>query len=235
MKKILAYILLLAFGMSLCACDVDMSGIVSNVLPTEEHTKAIQIIAPLDIYAAVPQAAGNVNLTVQEGYKLIHDLNSDDYPYSRYYDPYSSSWWRIDIVPMLLESDMQDRTMSYAARTNFSGFFERNTKYLGMYATNDKFFSWRGEYNLPQSVMQIERPEHIWVDILIKADGKVVGFAVLEIVDWIWNGTYRKNAYAIEDRYTEYYPLIDGQFQEVTEEFAWQRIEQYHRYAESAN
>ena len=73
------------------------------------------------------------------------------------------------------------------------------------------------------------------MDILIKADGKVVGFAVLEIVDWIWNGTHRKNAYAIEDRYTEYYPLIDGQFQEVTEEFAWQRIEQYHRYAESAN
>jgi hypothetical protein len=35
-----------------------------------------------------------------------------------------------------------------------------------------------------------------------------------------------------EKETTLYYPLIDGQFQEISEDFVWQPIAQYHKYAE---
>ena len=232
MKRLLSLLLILAVGIGLCACRADMTDANPTTQPTEEQLKAIQIIAPFDIYQADSQAAGNVQLSVQEGYKLIQDINSDDYPYKRYHDPYSSGWGWIDIVPMLLEADMQNRTMLYTAKTNYSGFYEGVSNYVGSEATDDVSIRWRLKDTLLSGSTSSERPEHIWVDILIQADGNIVGFAVLEIVDWIYNGNKLTDAYTIEDRYTEYYPLIDGQFQEIDEAFVWQRVEQYHQYAE---
>ena len=232
MKRLALWILILALAFSLCACKSSTSGSQVSSQPTETSTPAIEILAPLDIYGGNTPAGSNVNLTVQEGYKLIQDMNSDEYPYKRYFDPYSSRWGWIEIVPMLQEADMQNRTMLYTTKTNYSGFYKGVSEYIGPETTDDEFVRWRLHQTLLSGSDSNERPEHIWVDILIRADGNIVGFAVLELVDWIYNGNKLTDAYTIEDRYTEYYPLINGQFQDIDEDFVWQRIEQYHKFAE---
>ena len=233
-NKLLSVILLLAMAFSMCACRADMTSAGSATQPTNEQPKAIQIIAPVDIYEGKVSADSNINLTVQEGYKLIQDMNSDDYPYRRYYEYMSNALCQIDIVPVVLEAELQNKTMTYTARTNFSGFFKDVVQYIGKEVIDSTYFGWRGQREMPTGTEDTQRPEHIWVDILIKSDARVVGFAVLEIVDWHADCYWKEQGcYTIQDRYTEYYPLIDGQFQEIDEAFVWQRIEQYHKYAES--
>lgn len=233
MKKRLFLLLVLASIFVMCACKPGIpSGEVSSQPSTEGLLTPIQVIAPFNIYEDDAQATKNVNVTLQNSYKLIRDMDTDDYPYERRYLYMSSGYGYIDIVPEILEADMQGRAMLYTARTNFSGFFKRVSEYLGKETTHSSFVRWRGELEMPADARDTERPEHIWVDILIRADDKIIGFAVLEIVDWVENGKLVEGGYTIEDRYTEYYPLIDGQFQEISEDFVWQRIEQYHKYAE---
>lgn len=234
MKKLLLWIFVFVLSFTLCACKPGLSGGELSSQPTESPVPAIEILAPLDIYEGSAPANSNINLTVQEGYKLIQDINSDEYTYMRYYNPYSSAWWCIDIVPTLLETDLQNRSMSFTAKTNYSGFFKgAANEYLGKETTNNTFVRWLGEYSMPEGKEQIEKPEHIWIDILIKADGKIVGFVVLEIVTMELDGVTYEDGYMVDDRYTEYYPLVNDQFQEIDAEFVWQRIEQYHKYAES--
>ena len=231
MKQLLSLLLVLAAGLGLCACRADMSGAAPSI-PTEEQPKALQIIAPVDIYEGNAQAAGNVNLTVQEDYKLIQDMDSDDYPYKRHYEYLTSRWWNICITPIVLEDGIKDRTMAYTMKTNFSGFFNNFKEYQGKEISVEKFTNWCGPMDMPVDIQETEQPEHIWVDILIKADDHIVGFAVVEIVDWVRDGQLVEDGYTVADRYTEYYPLVDGQFQEVDEAVVWQRIEQYHKYAD---
>ena len=231
MKQTLSLILVVSFLLTLCACRADMTGAESSV-PTEEQPQPIQIIAPFDIYEGDAQAAGDVQLTVQEDYKLIQDMNSDDYPYMRHYEHLTSRWWQICICPIILEEDIKDRPMSYTMKTNFAGFFDNYKAYHGKEVSVEKFINWCGPMEMPVEATDTDRPQHIWVDILIKADDHIVGFAVIEIVDWVRDGKIVEDGYTVADRYTEYYPLIDGQFQEVDEEFVWQRVEQYHKYAE---
>ena len=234
MKKAVLWMLVLVLAFSLCACKSSSSGGEISSQPTEAPAPAIEILAPLDIYGGNTPADSNVKLTIQEGYKLIQDMGNDEYPYCHSYYAHSGRYGYIAIVPILLEADLQGRTMLYKAKTNLSGFFGSNADhfpYLGKEASHERYFNWRGEDLMPKDIRDTEKPEHAWVDILIIADDHVVGFAVLEIVHWdVFGSEY---SYTIEDRYTEYYPIINGEFQEIDEEFVWQRIEQYHNYASS--
>lgn len=233
MKRVLTYLLIMTLAFTMCACRTDLAGNLAQP-ETEPSTvtqpQPIQIIAPFDIYEADPQAAGNVQMMIHEGYKLIQDMGTDEYPYCHSYNLHTGAYGFIAIVPILLEADMQNCSMSYKAKTNLSGFFTSSFDYIGKEAAHERYFYWRGENAMPEQIRDTEKPEHIWVDILIKADDHIVGFAVLEIVPW--DMFVSEYSYTIEDRYTEYYTLIGGQFQEVDEDFVWQRIEQYHKYAQ---
>ena len=234
MKKTVLWTLVFVLAFSLCACHVHTADLDLGTEPTEYLPPAMQIIAPVDIYAGNPPENRRIDLTIQEGYKLIQDMDSDDYPYKRHYEYLSNSNFCICIRPMLLESDLENFTMSYTIRTNYSGLFNSNFKYLGKEEVVDKAVLWCGILQVPEVFRDLSKPDHIWVDILIKADDKVVGFAVVEIVDW-HTDCYLKDhggCYTVADRYSEYYPLVDGQLQDIDLKFVLQRIEQYHKFAE---
>ena len=246
MKQLLSLVLLFAIVLGIGGCrastyDAELSapsGENPSTEPTEPSVEpttealpqGIQIIAPLDIYEGDTEAAGDVNLTVQEGYTLIQSVETDDYRYNRYYNINSGAYGVMAIVPIVLEPIIQNCTLTYTAKTNFSGFYSRSPlTYKGKTDESKSGFNWRGSDVGPEEVKAEVRPEHIWVDIIIRANGNIVGFAVLEIVDWPGMG---ENCYMLADGYTECYRLIDSRFQTIDEEFVWQRIEQYHKYAE---
>ena len=242
MKQLLSLVLLFAIVLGIWGCRASTyySGVsVPSTEPTEpsvptESTEDpfqyIQIVAPVDIYEGNTPEGSNVLLTVQEDYKLIQDVTSEEYRYNRYYNVHSGAYGYISIVPIVLEPIIKSCSLQYTARTNFAGFYSANPlTYIGKTDESQYGFNWRGENVGPEEVRAEERPEHIWIDVLIRANGNIVGFAVLEIVDWPGQGEY---CYMLIDSYTEFYPLINSRFQPIDEEFAWQRIEQYHKYAE---
>ena len=249
MKKWISIIALLAIVFSLFGCQTSIYGPELSDPPTEEPStnpstapteaptapptepafQGIQIIAPFDICENAPEE-DNIHLIVQEGYKLIQSVETDEYRYSRYYNLKSGAYGFIEIVPIVLEPIIQSGSLTYTAKTNFSGFYSQSrVTYIGKTDESKHGFSWRGSNVGPEEVRAEERPEHIWVDIVIRANGNIVGFAVLEIVDWPGMG---EDCYMLVDSYSECYQLVNGRFQTIDEDFVWQRIEQYHQYAE---
>ena len=242
MKNLLTVILLFAIVLGIWGCRASTyySGVSApSTEPTEpsaptESTEDpfqyIQIVAPVDIYEGNTPEGSNVLLTVQEDYKLIQDVTSEEYRYNRYYNVHSGAYGFIEIVPIVLEPIIQSGSLTYTAKTNFSGFYSQSrVTYIGKTDESKHGFSWRGSNVGPEEVKAEERPEHIWVDIVIRANGNIVGFAVLEIVDWPGMG---EDCYMLVDSYSECYQLVNGRFQTIDEDFVWQRIEQYHQYAE---
>ena len=197
MKNLLTVILLFAIVLGIWGCRASTyySGVSApSTEPTEpsaptESTEDpfqyIQIVAPVDIYEGNTPEGSNVLLTVQEDYKLIQDVTSEEYRYNRYYNVHSGAYGFIEIVPIVLEPIIQSGSLTYTAKTNFSGFYSQSrVTYIGKTDESKHVFSWRGSNAGPEEVRAEERPEHIWVDIVIRANGNIVGFAVLEIVDW---------------------------------------------------
>ena len=256
-RRIIAGCLVVVLLLSLCACKSSLTETestipreldtpVTNTTPsefteptepsaptesTEDPFQYIQIIAPVDIFEGNLPEDSNILLTVQEGYKLIQSVETDEYRYSRYYDIFSGAYGFIDIVPIVLEPIIKNGNLTYTAKTNFSGFYSRSPiTYKGKTDESKYGFEWRGSNTGPEEVKAEERPEHIWVDIVIRANGNIVGIAVLEIVDWPGRG---EDCYMLIDAYSECYHLVNGRFQPIDEDFVWQRIEQYHKFAES--
>ena len=75
------------------------------------------------------------------------------------------------------------------------------------------------DIGLPDVMDQIGR---VWVDVVVKADGKIVGCTVFEMVMW------KDVMLTVEYVGSDYSPPADGQYQNISEEFVRQRIEAYH-------
>ena len=87
---------------------------------------------------------------------------------------------------------------------------------------NGEISSWRPGDDL-QNMKELYNPGAFYVYLLIYADDQPVGFGLLELSCLTTPGV----PYAVTLRRfrTICYPLVDGQFQNVTEEYLWEQIE----------
>ena len=195
----------------------------------------IHISAPFDIFAADPEAAGDVQMHVQEGYQFLKHLpeDSEDYGgYYLYYVEHTSLYNEILLWPGVLDEDVRFMPLTYEARTNYGALYNYSGKsldecYEGQQAMFVEFLRWKGISEVPKEE-RMEKPERIWIDIIVRANGCVVGFMVLEIVHW--DEYTMDESYTVLYRYSEGYQMIDGHYQNITEEFVNARIEACHQY-----
>lgn len=187
----------------------------------------LQIIAPFDIYAENPDAAGDVEVTVVEGYRL---LDNQSLPRFCSYDSMrlGNDYFTIQILPGILEDDLKNYAINYEVKTNYAGLFTARAGtegYVGKQTTCKTHIHWRGLDVVPEEERDQVMPDRIWVDMVVKILDDIVGLVVFEIVPW----EGRDDAFTIYYRYSEFYPMFDGRKQEVSEELVWQRIEAYHQ------
>ena len=195
----------------------------------------LRITAPFDFLADTPELTADLDMNIVDDYALIIDPHEGTSRHSLYYASHSSGYGYITIFPEIMETDIQNRVLAYETRTNFGGLFSTyKLIYAGKHTAFDSFILWCGDSDVPEED-RVKRPERCWIDLVVKVDETVVGMVVLEIVDWYAEFYQEGTApygMTIEYKYSEYYPLVDGQPQNITEDFAWQRVEAYHQYEE---
>ena len=205
---------------------------VPTSMPTEPAPIVLQIIAPDNSLEDYYVANYIAEMQIEEGYCLLENRSPKGYDY---YDPntLNNYGWSLQMLPGLLEESLIDMSIHYAARTNYGGFYTgitlKDEYYVGNQATFLKAIQWTGPFSLPATVPGQEKPDRVWLDLVVYAEDSVVGMIVFELVPY--NG--KEHTFTAAYRYSEYYPQVDGQFQEISEESAWQRIDAYHSFAEN--
>lgn len=199
----------------------------------------IQITSSQDVLEEDPAVC---QMNIVEGYHCV------DYPvvpdYSLYKDYYIYLPGSTENKCIYLDTGINDWDVSSTkdnctVRTNYGGFFEVDgvtggelATYWGQTAYPKYSFdlAWVGPYDIPDTnPSESEKPDRIWIDMIFRNGEYIVGFAIYEIVPW---GDHDEG-YTIVNAYDECYKLIDGHFQNITEEFVNARIEAYHQYAEN--
>lgn len=93
---------------------------------------------------------------------------------------------------------------------------------------NGEMFFWRRElpddyFYDPEFSLQamLEGESGLYMQVLIRADGNIVGFTVFEMICM----DQQMQFYGVTMRESVYYPKVDGQFQPITEEYVQEQIQ----------
>lgn len=148
--------------------------------------------------------------------------------------------YELAITPVVSEDDLQDYRITFEVSTEYGllvGNYHNREKYksyadaeMGKRANieNGETLYWEGHELNPDGESRykgIEPGENtIYVELIIKADKHIIGYAIFEIVPVDGWG---ENAYTAVLVHSVYYPIVDGQFQTISEEFVRQEIENY--------
>ena len=148
----------------------------------------------------------------------------------------SSLYWAICFTPEILETDLQNAAVTYDVRVNYGEmihFDKDDMRYVqdgnhAVYAAGQTFL-WQGhdlwcmttdELGLVEVLAQVGG---VWIDVVVKVDDNIVGCAVFEIIP------YQNFGLTAQYVCSEYYPQINGRYQEITEEFVQKRLEAIHQ------
>lgn len=207
--------------------------------PTEPENTAIVVVAQTwRPFLEDATEFGEVNFNEVDAYHL---LKCEFEGTNAVYGGLSSSlYWGIQFAPQLLEQNLRNADVTYDVRVNYGALshlvetgnwkdsYTVDDGQHGVYPT-DQTFSWKGhdlwgmttdELGLPDVLVQVGG---VWVDIVVKVDDNIVGCAVFEIVPY--------QNFGLTARYvcSEYYPQVNGRYQNITEEFVQKRLEACHQ------
>ena len=204
-----------------------------SVAPNPVQTTII-VTAPYDISIASPDTYGDTMLCVQDGYQFLEFITEKHEDYNAkylYYYPNSSYYSEILIWAAVTDADIQFMPLTYEARTNYGALYNYTAKYYldryeGQEAQYVHYVNWQQKHSGSEPVRE-EQPDHVWIDVVARANGCIVGFMVLEIIPW----PERPDGFTVRYCYSEGYLMQDGHYQNITEEFVNARIEAYHNYA----
>ena len=228
------YIVIMMVVLTLVGCAASgTAGTVSSTnpiqatstVPTVSQNTKVKVTAPFDIMGPVTD---DVELCVVEDYQLFA---RDEKYYNHYGNSLSSGYFCIMIWPVILEESLQNVALEFEAATNYGGLYcdiNKMGECAGWSAHfADAYIAWRGNDAVPSQYRQDVKPDRVWIDIIVRMDGNIVGFAVFEIVPWDQSSWVSTSVY----KYSEFYSSADdAQSQEITEDFVLSRIEACHQY-----
>lgn len=138
----------------------------------------------------------------------------------------------------ILNQDMQEHEITFDISTNYGELYAEGasanidpnlTTILSHGKTvtinNGDWFRWEGQELVEMCVDRtmvevLEQTGQIYTEVIIRADGNIVGYAVFEIL--CLNPDMA--TFGIAMRESVYYPKVDGQFQEVSEAYVQEQI-----------
>lgn len=215
------------------ACAAVLALLVTALLwPAAPATKDGEIIAVSGVVKAYACELEDVDATRRAEYALIE---GGDFSKISIWFPAAGLWEvsrGITLSFLVDEEELQDHDITLEISTNLGelkGCERKGYPDLGKSTTvsNGETVYWTGHEILKEhdatseTVAQtLDRLGGAYIDIIIKADGNIIGYAVVEI------GVVRPDAhmYCSALKSSVYFPKADGEFQKITEEYVSQQI-----------
>ena len=226
----------------IAACAAVLALLIGAMLfwPGETQTEDGRIIeAPgiLKAYAYEVKDNKNVDFTKLDDYNLMNNEIEWD---QNLWSPLLN-YRGIAITPVVNEADFKDCTITFEVTTNrgeLYGNYYNLEKYSGgmrearmgqsAVIENGETLYWEASEERGGDDFQYEQvsPDDgsIYINIVIKADTHIVGYAIIEIVPHEELGADVLTSKMIE---TVYFPKVDGEFQEIAAEYVHEEITQF--------
>ena len=203
--------------------------------PVNDEPEIIAVPGVMKAYAYEVKDKKNVDFSKLGEYTFVENRIK---PGQSIWNPFSN--YELAITPVINEANLQDYTITFEVTTEYGiivGNYHNREKYkshadavMGKCATieNSETLYWEGYEPITGGDFSYSYTnpgeDTIYVDMVIRADMYIIGYAIFEIVPVEgWDGL----AYTGMLVYSAYYPMVDGQFQAVTEAFVRQEIENF--------
>lgn len=206
-----------------------------------EDGKIIEAPGILKVYACA--AEENVKPEQLKDYELTQGTANLA---TNVWNPQFSIVTGIPVMLWMQEPELAENEITFDLRTNYGELYDRtyvsrdmahdpnamsvnDAAFLGKQTTlqNKALFYWEGYELLDMcegrtigDVMDEVGP--VYVDVIIRADQAIIGYAVFEM----FSMDDREPAFMVRLKANTFYPKIDGKFQNVTEEFARNAMEE---------
>lgn len=198
---------------------------VTPTMPTDNSPQSL----PKTYYAAPGilklYSCSRVNVSQEEleNYELTDSVDS----YGEVYIPYSNVGGKgISLLFQLPEDYFGEAEITFSVIAEYGGFVNfdtREERKPKVTIKNGTRIWWRAGA-LSQVEEIVDENEQFYANVIIYADGLVVGYGVISFV-FFYEENYAYPSFMAKQFTTVCYPMIDGQFQNVTEEYIWEQIE----------
>lgn len=117
---------------------------------------------------------------------------------------------------MVVDEDYAGKNITFDLSTNYGGFYSDDGKPLGKSVTlnNRMYFKWKGSPGMEYDLT-------VYVDVIIRADGNVIGYGTIKI-ERLWEELH---TYGTKFCKTVCLPMGNGEYPQLTEEDARLEIE----------
>lgn len=224
------------------ACAIAVAILVTALAfwPAQDGTEKPAIIAMpgiIQAYACEASDPENGIVGIQHGLNIGANATQNTVLY-----PYMYSSAGLGVTLKVEEEALQEHQISFDISCNSGALFIQERLYpsteryaydmvdCGQNHTirNGETFFWRRE--LPEDCLldpefslqtMLEEQNGLFLQVIIRADGNIVGFAVFEMICMDQSMEF----YGVTMRESVYYPKVDGQFQPITEEYVQEQIQ----------
>lgn len=205
--------------------------------PGKDNKTGELITAPgiLKVYAYEMKGSDPIDFVSVDEYEMTE---SPAYPRNAVWSPImSSTCYGIVITPVIEEESVQEADITFEITVDYGELYgdfysKKYTEgekgkatleetFLGKKTvlSNKETIYWQGQELMHSE--ELQTVQHVYVDIIAMADGNIVGYAVFEIE------RYDDSFFAGHLKQSEYYPLVDGEFQPITREYVQQKMSEW--------
>lgn len=215
------------------ACLAVVVGLLLATLGGGGEGDVVSMPGVMKAYAYEVKDEKNVDFSKLEEFAFVENQIK---PGQNMWNPFTN--YELAITPVVNEVNLLDYIITFDVSTKYGllvGNYHDREKYksyadaeMGKYATidNGETLYWEGYEPNPDGESRYKKVEPgadaIYVDLIIKADTHIIGYAIFEIIP-LGDGL----AYTGMLVHSVYYPMVNGQFQTITEDFVRQEIESY--------
>lgn len=214
--------------------------------PRQDENGIVTAPGVLKVYAYEMKGETATDIAAMEDYELVEE---PEFSHKSVWSPYLGVSGGISLTLMIAEESMQNAEITFDVTTNYGELYA--DYYSDKYgdgntisqAKDAAFLDKRGQISNGETVywegMELwdltdAQPDggrnmgevlaqigSVYMDVVIKADGNIVGYALFEMVSMDDNSCI----FSVALRNSVYYPAVDGEFQAVSEEYVRQEIE----------
>lgn len=191
-----------------------------------EEPGIIAVPGVMKVYACALEETDEKEL---EEYELTDAVDS----YKSVLVPYSNSMGEaIPFVFRIPDDYYGDAEIAVYVSVEYGWMYEDGNIENGvkkeLSVSNEEMIRWT-HGSMSEAIEKFGHGGRFYADIIIYADDQIVGYGIIDFVFYNPEGEGLLPSFVTNGFMTVSFPLVDGEYQDVSEEYVWKQIEEYKR------